>query len=126
MCLMIKESRHHKNIFGKYKPHKLKEDLRVYKILLNRANGLVTPYQYMQVEINKPFLKFSRREFMRDISYKIMKHGFGYHAYTSLYQAICDKTCEKVYRALIPKGSYVYFGTCGEICANTMIICGEL
>lgn len=126
MCLNIDCKKHRKLLFAKdYKPVKLKTDLFVYKYLksYNEENHIAyTPLMDSPVFFKNSKYRcspFSRHQFIQQTALGF-KDGEGYHAY--LHPQASMGCWYKRFHALIPAGSYVYYGKNDEICANQMII----
>lgn len=130
MCLTILKKKHRNLISGKYTPIRLKKDLVVYKLLNKEGDRYVTPFQKDIVKFidGKAILlpinegRFAEVYF-NDITKKISKTHHAYHAYTKNDIAKANtRGADKVFRAVIPAGSLVYYGENYDICSNQMII----
>lgn len=136
MCLYIK-NRHKIPFVRKWKAKKLHRDLVVYKNLgTNPRVGLNTPYQNMKIAFNPDGLFISEPYYKEEfeelgvwdnkIGYP-EKTAYGYHAFLNLDAAaghMFSMYNEHIstYKAVIPKGAYVFYGENSDICASQIII----
>lgn len=122
MCLIIDQSKHK---IGKNNQFCAKMSLfpiKVYKILYITPSGeLVTPYMWHQINFinNKCFLS---AKFNIVNSSEINE---GIHAYYKFINAKSDVNAVrsyKIYKAIIPPFTKYFYGICGDIVAEKMII----
>lgn len=154
MCLFINEGKHvSKCQFSVFSPCYVKQEMIVYKVLIKSPFGnLHTPFFDFIIEFDKnkqsilPKINetyFSKYTLSEDYSEAIsgvvwgaVKSEDAYHAYTDLEAAkSLSEYLNKahtikhhrayVYKAIIPEGSLVWYGTDGDICSNQMIITKE-
>ena len=128
MCLTI--SNRHCKFLGKYLPIKVKEDILVKKLLcvpMINKNGpkWETPYQHMQINFRNGKCVLPKISLLR---FFIDKHPLfkglqyiGYHSYLDNIR-LNYMAYDRMFNAVIPKGSYVYYGECGELCSTQLII----
>ena len=143
MCLYIKPEIHYKNSLPP-QPVKTTKNIEVYKIVCKKSTGdIVTPFQYMELKFSNgkcvlPMLpkgKFIQIEHTTYMSPEILyaKKEFGYHSYidfsvasrmiTSLglwFNPFFEEVL--ILRAIIPAGSWVWYGIKGDICSNQLTI----
>lgn len=117
-------------------PKRSDSDIVVYKVLLIASfsynifhRDYVTPFRYKSVDINKPQIAndYLYTKFIKSIFSKNIEEGF-IHAYSE-YNKVLDlferkkkeifKPC--IFKCIIPKGTYYYEGSCGEIACRKLI-----
>lgn len=138
MCLEVKKFKHLYNPFtGNPIPRKLLFDKTVWKVLrVENGNGkVVTPFMRAKLNFDSNGRCESRvftKEQFSDLWHKTQKSSCAFHAFldynkakevaTELY-AITTKPI--VCKAVIPKGSYVFYGNNKDICCNRMVVYRE-
>ena len=119
MCLIVDMYRHFER-----KPIILKEDLECFKVLkyfIGIAN-YYTPYQEYPIELNTLYItKMSSRGCGREI------HK-GFHSFVNVENISSTMILfsnKKVFKAIYPKGTRIYYGIDGDIVGNKIIITDE-
>ena len=131
MCLNINLNLH--QFEGKViKPKEVDEDITVYKLLIRRYRGFIMETPYVGMSIYFDGGKYTCPAFSKDSfqSEELLKEDNGYHSYVSsdgikIPGYFFHFYHIGVYKAIIPKGSYVYYGTNGDICSNRLMILNE-
>lgn len=115
MCLYI-DLTEHKN----HTPNITKKDILVYKVLYKYIQGgYETPYQNY-------FIKFENEKFVypktdMEGTFCTIEKGIHTHRYRE-YGEFHVYGYYKLFKAIIPKGSEYYIGTCGDVVSNNLII----
>lgn len=137
MCLYIK-NRHKVPFVKKWRAKKLHKDLVVYKNLkrYGESRCLATPYQDMDIYFDADGIYrsplYEKQEFETNGIWHNEngydeKTAYGYHAYLKLKDAVENLRITWVdhmqtHKAIVPKGSYVFYGMDDEICVNQIFI----
>ena len=108
-------------------PQKAKEDIVCFKVLKRGhmvGTTWMTPFRYIPVETNKLLIAKECKTF--SIHYPYNK-GKGYiHAYAFKQFVRTNSYYERVFKAIIPKGTKYHISRDGtEICAKKMFITNE-
>ena len=154
MCLFINQGKHlSKGKYSVFYPCCVKQEMIVYKVLEKRPFGnLHTPFLDFLIDFDKNkrcilpkinetyFSKYTLSEAYSDeiseTGWSAVKSDNAYHAWIDLeYAKSQAEYLNKVqtikyhrayiYKAIIPEGSLVWYGTDGDICSNQMIITKE-
>lgn len=137
MCLYVNNRKHTFNIFtGKPVPRRLLFSKTVWKVLkVDEKTGKVfTPYVRETIKFNDDgkweSKVFSRKQFAN--TFYGQKTSAGFHALLDYEEAKTLADClwtsgcvVIVCKAVIPKGSYVFYGKHNDICSNRMIVYRE-
>ena len=95
-----------------------KKDIVCYKVLVNRGDGYVTPYQFFPMPLGYTYKNSDTPKIIWDRGKGWVHQGF-FHTYIKLYDAKNDadwqyENCEEddviVVKAVIPKGSHYLSG----------------
>ncbi len=113
MCLIIDRETHPNN-----ESIILNEDMVVCKVLLPTIKEYTTPFRDMPVTFNQLYtasIKIHRNSRIEE----------GLHSFKSKTKAMEWTGFIKIFKAIIPKGSEVYYGINGDIVSNQLIITDE-
>ena len=138
MCLIINKEKHPFNkITWRFGPIIAEEDIEVFKILKASDDGksVKTPYTDSIIDFNEQGVctmpMINEGDFYKCKIFGIKSIG-AYHSWTTEYDAKRDYVFlliynnPNIYKAVIPRGSLVYYGLTGDICSNQLIIKQEI
>ena len=149
MCLIINDEKHTLNtITWRFEPIIAEEDIEVFKILKVSdvgkigndtseyiKNSVKTPYTNTVIDFNEQGVctmpMINEDDFYKCKMFRIKSIG-AYHSWTTEYDAKRDYAFlliydnPNIYKAVIPRGSLVYYGMTGDICSNQLIIKQEI
>lgn len=122
MCLFVNPAKHPSMIPI---PIQLERDLVVFKVLKRKNFKWLTPCMDMQIRFKCNECKCKHISFYEfRVTNDNIKAYDAYHSYTDINAAIkySHGKHDTIFMAVIPKKSYVFYGNCGEICSNDLII----
>lgn len=122
MCLYIDKEKH-----PNYKSIILEKDKVVYKLLECTNNRYSTPYKNMSVIFNCLYTSNIER-YTSSWGYSEFLIEKGLHSFVNMIDPTILKANSKymkIFKAIIPKGSEVYYGTNDDIVSNQLIITDE-
>lgn len=113
MCLVIDRSRHRSNWGRKVNPVILEEDLIAYKTIRKNGRSAYRHYLY------QPNTLYSKRK-LRPTSKCV--YGAAFHVYEKYPSPLGSLRAprEMVIKAVIPKGSSIFYGRRGDIATNKL------
>lgn len=129
MCLFVD-----KTIHSTHTPIRVERDLKVYKVLSIMDDGFITPYQATIVNFVDGKCVLTAHCFDNELRY-LANNSYqqcinnGIHSYRDNIHSVILKNKNESYRifkAIIPKGTLVWFGLFGEICSEKLIIYNEI
>lgn len=150
MCLYINPEVHQRN--SEYpEPKRVTKDITVYKVVFEDSvnNAVMTPFQNTKIVFSEgkcilPMFTKGRFKQIYQLGRRVMSKGvvktiyykkeFGYHSYANSTRAfLIAEHCRICYaeglggkytvlKAIIPKGSWVWYGESYDICSNQLII----
>ena len=105
-------------------PRKAKENIVCYKVLRRSSFGRwITPFRWTLLTLDNYLVADECRTFSILNPYD---KGAGYiHAYIDEKYIRRNLSCEKVFIAVVPKGTKYHLSKNGEICAKKMFITNE-
>lgn len=138
MCLIINEEKHPFNKMAwRFEPIIVEEDIEVFKILKVSDDGksFKTPYTDSIIDFNEQGVctmpMIDEDDFYKCKIFRIKGVG-AYHSWATENDAKRDYVFlliynnPNIYKAVIPRGSLVYYGSTGDICSNQLIIKQEI